>query len=221
MKDHKKLISVFLFAAAFAFVESAVVVYLRAIYYPEGFSFPLHIMRTPHLLVELFRELSTIVMLVSVGLLTGSTRWQKFSYFLIAFGVWDILYYVWLKVILNWPATLFDWDILFLIPLPWIGPVIAPILISLVMIAAGFLIIEQEASGKDYRPPLSALLISGLASFVILYTFVRDTGATLNSRLPQPYRYEFFVPALVLYLFAMMLVFRRNEKRDHEGSPGR
>ena len=221
MKDHKKLISVFLFAAAFAFVESAVVVYLRAIYYPEGFSFPLQIMRTPHLLVELFRELSTIVMLVSVGLLTGSTRWQKFSYFLIAFGVWDIFYYVWLKVILNWPATLFDWDILFLIPLPWIGPVIAPILVSLVMIAAGIVICQKEASGTEFRPSLSAWLISGNASIVILYTFVQDTGATLHAQFPQRFRYEFFVPALVLYLFAMMLVFRRNEKHDHEGSPGR
>ena len=219
MKDHKKLISVFLFAAAFAFVESAVVVYLRAIYYPEGFSFPLHIMRTPHLLVELFRELSTIVMLVSVGLLTGSTRWQKFSYFLVAFGVWDIFYYVWLKVVLNWPSSMFDWDILFLIPLPWIGPVIAPILISLMMIAAGLLIIQQEASGKSFRPSLSAWLISGTASFVILYTFVQDTEATLHAQLPQRYRYEFFIPALVLYLFTMMLVFRRNGKREHEGSP--
>jgi hypothetical protein len=221
MKQKEKLIQVILFAIAFAFVESAVVVYLRAIYYPEGFSLPLHVMKTPHLMVELFRELSTIVMLVSVGLLAGSTRWQKFSYFLVAFGVWDIFYYVWLKVILNWPATLFDWDILFLIPLPWIGPVIAPILISLVMIAAGIMIIQKEAGGKEFHPSVFTWLVSGTASLAILYTFVRDTGAALHSQLPQPYRYEFFVPAILLYLFAMNLAFRKNGKDESEHStPG-
>lgn len=209
MKDRKKLTLVAVFAIAFAFVEAAVVTYLRAIYYPQGFSFPLQILSTSHISVELIREFSTIVMLLMVGLLAGTTRWQKFSYFLIAFGVWDIFYYVWLKVILNWPATLFDWDILFLIPLPWIGPVIAPILISLVMIVGGILIIEKEDSDGEFHPPLSAWLVSGIANLVALFTFVVDTGATFHSQVPKPFDYEFFVPAILLYLFAMYLAFRR------------
>jgi hypothetical protein len=209
VKDRKKLTLVAVFAIAFAFVEAAVVTYLRAIYYPQGFSFPLQILSTSHISVELIREFSTIVMLLMVGLLAGTTRWQKFSYFLIAFGVWDIFYYVWLKVILNWPATLFDWDILFLIPLPWIGPVIAPILISLVMIVGGILIIEKEDSDGEFHPPLSAWLVSGIANLVALFTFVVDTGATFHSQVPKPFDYEFFVPAILLYLFAMYLAFRR------------
>jgi hypothetical protein len=208
MKRKAKLIEVVLFAIAFAFVESAVVTYLRAIYYPEGFSFPLRMLGTSHVLVELTREFATIVMLVSVGMLAGSTRWQKFSYFMIAFGVWDIFYYVWLKVTLNWPSTLFDWDILFLIPTPWIGPVIAPVLISIVMIAAGVLVIRKEERDGEFRPPLSAWLISGLGSLVMLFTFMRDTDATLYSQLPQPYLYGLFVPALLLTIFAMVLAFK-------------
>jgi hypothetical protein len=208
MKQNGKLIEVILFAIAFAFVESAVVTYLRAIYYPGGFSFPLRMLGTSHALVELAREFATIVMLVSVGMLAGSTRWQKFSYFLVAFGVWDIFYYVWLKVILNWPATLFDWDILFLIPLPWIGPVIAPVLISSVMVAAGLLIVRKEERDGAFHPPLSAWMISGLASLAILFTFMRDTGATLYSQLPQPYLYVLFVPALLLYISAIVMVFK-------------
>jgi hypothetical protein len=209
VNDRKKLTQVIVFAAAFAFVESAVVTYLRAIYYPQGFSFPLQIMSSSHVSVELIREFSTIVMLIVVGLLAGTTRWQKFSYFLIAFGVWDIFYYVWLKVILNWPATLFDWDILFLIPLPWIAPVIAPILISLVMIVGGILIMEKEDGDGEFHPPLSAWLISCIASLVALFTFIVDTGATLHSQLPKPFDYEFFVPAILLYLFSLYLAFRR------------
>jgi hypothetical protein len=209
VNDKRILILVAIFAIAFAFVEAAVVTYLRAIYYPQGFSFPLRIMGSSHVSVELIRELSTIVMLIVVGLLAGTTRWQKFSYFLIAFGVWDIFYYVWLKVILNWPATLFDWDILFLIPLPWIGPVIAPILISLVMIVGGILTIKKEDGDGEVHPPLSVWLISGFASLMALFTFVVDTGATFHSQLPKPFDYEFFVPAILLYLFAIYLAFRR------------
>jgi len=208
MKQKEKLIEVVLFAIAFAFVESSVVTYLRAIYYPEGFSFPLRMLGTSHALVELTREFATIVMLVSVGMLAGSTRWQKFGYFLIAFGVWDIFYYVWLKVILNWPATMLDWDILFLIPIPWIGPVIAPVLISIVMIGSGFLIIRQEANGRIFHPPPLAWLISVVASGIILYTFVQDTGATFHTQLPRPFRYELFVPALLFYLLALGLCLR-------------
>ena len=209
MKQNGKLVQVVVFAVAFAFVESAVVAYLRAIYYPDGFSFPLRILTSSHVSVELSREFATIVMLVLVGLLAGTSRWQKFSFFLIAFGVWDIFYYVWLKVILGWPATLFDWDILFLIPLPWIGPVIAPFLISIIMITGGILIIRKEERERQFHPPLSAWLISCFASILVLFTFMMDTKATLHSGLPKPYYYELFVPALFLYLLATILAFRR------------
>jgi len=208
MNQERKLTEVVVFAIAFAFVESAVVTYLRAIYYPQGFSFPLRVLGTSHMFVELTREFATIVMLVMVGSLPGNTRWQRFSYFLIAFGVWDIFYYVWLKVILNWPATLFDWDILFLIPLPWIGPVIAPILISVIMIAVGILIIRKEDHDSRFHPPLSAWLISVLASFIVLFTFMRDTDATLHSQVPQPFLYGLFVPAISLYIIAMVIAFK-------------
>jgi len=33
--------------------------------------------------------------------------------------------------------SLLDWDILFLLPLPWWGPVLAPVLIALLMIVWG------------------------------------------------------------------------------------
>ena len=137
MKTLNKIIWISVFAVAFAAVESAVVVYLRALYYPEGFSLPLKIFGRNHLWVELARELATMVMLASVAVLTGSNRWQRFAYFLISFGVWDIFYYVWLKVMINWPSSIFDWDILFLLPVPWIGPVIAPVLVSFFMILGG------------------------------------------------------------------------------------
>ena len=62
------------------------------------------------------------------------------GYTAIAFGVWDIFYYVFLKIIYDWPKSLFDWDILFLLPLPWWGPVLAPVCIAALMIVWGTLV---------------------------------------------------------------------------------
>ena len=143
MKNLRTIVLVSLFAAAFAFVESSVVVYLRQLFYPTGFAFPLKPMPSWLVMVELAREFATLVMLLTVGMIAGKSSWQRFSYFMVGFGVLDIFYYIWLKLLLNWPASLADWDILFLIPLPWIGPVLAPVLVSLVMIAGAVLIIRR------------------------------------------------------------------------------
>src|SRR5512134_294061 len=103
-QSERKLLWVSLFGVAFALVESSVVVYLRSLYYPEGFAFPLKLMSPQHVGVELSREAATIVMLAAIGVVAGSKAWEKFAYFLVAFGVWDIFYYVWLRVMLDWPA---------------------------------------------------------------------------------------------------------------------
>src|SRR3972149_9492425 len=138
----KKILWVMIFAVAIALVESAVVVYLRELHYPEGFRFPLKLIIDKTVIVELYREIATVIMLLSIGALVGKIFWERFAYFLIAFGVWDIFYYVWLKVAIGWPVSILDWDILFLIPVPWIGPVIAPVLVSLLMIVAGVRILR-------------------------------------------------------------------------------
>ncbi len=105
-----------------AYLESAIVVYLRLLYYPEGFIFPIKIIPNEIFLIELGRELATIFMLASISFLIGARFVDRFSYFLFAFGVWDIFYYVWLKLFINWPDSLLTDDLLFLIPVPWISP---------------------------------------------------------------------------------------------------
>ncbi len=209
MKSMLKLIGVVLFAVAFAFVESSVVVYLRALYYPEGFQFPLKVLSGHHLAVELAREGATIVMLATVGMVAGVTRWERFAYFLIAFGVWDIFYYVWLKVAIGWPASIFDWDILFLIPVPWIGPVIAPVLVSVLMIVAGFLILHRDHHHGVFRVPLKVWITALAGTAVILLSFMIDTAATLEVQPPKPYRYELLAAGIALYLVAMVMAFRQ------------
>ena len=215
LKSIQKIATISLFAIAFAFVESSVVVYLRSLYYPGGFVFPLRVMSAEHLHVELLRECATIIMLGAVGILAGTSAWQRFSYFLIAFGVWDFFYYVWLKLVLNWPASILDWDILFLIPLPWIGPVVAPILISALLIVSGVLLLRKEDKNEKIRAPASVWTMAVLGTCFILFSFMRDTAATLNMQRPERYGYDFFCIGMVLYILALTIMVRTKEAKKH------
>jgi hypothetical protein len=117
----RRLLITGIFALFMGFLEATVVVYLRELYYPGGFEFPLQTFDVKLFAIELVREFSTLVMLVTVGMLAGKTPLQKFGFFLYLFGVWDIFYYVALKLFLNWPASFLTWDLLFLIPVTWVG----------------------------------------------------------------------------------------------------
>jgi hypothetical protein len=194
------------FAVAMAWVESAVVYYLRTHvdriepYQPNPL--PLIGALGP---VELAREFATLVMLFTVGMLAGTNWRARLGYMLIAFGVWDIFYYVFLKVMCGWPNSLIDWDILFLLPLPWWGPVIAPVSIALLMIIWGTLASQFE------RPPGSwlsnwrvwALNLTGVG--LALYVFMADairvsSGGVdaLRNLLPTYFNWPLFSVALAL-----------------------
>ncbi len=203
---------VILFAAAMGYFEAAVVVYLREVFYPGGFSFPLRMISGQFIVIEMFRETSTIVMLIAVAVLTGKRFWERFGYFLILFGVWDIFYYIWLKATINWPESLFEWDILFLIPLPWIGPVIAPALVAVLMIAIGISLTYLHHKGYRYKPSPVTWAPALTATAVILYSFMRDIEAGLNQTMPQPYRYELLFIGLILYGAAYIVSYRKIRK---------
>jgi hypothetical protein len=147
----KRLLVVILFSIAFAYIESAVVVYLRVIFHPEGFSFPmvafdLNPLWRRLLLTEIGREAATMVIIATGAWLFGRSTRERWAYALIIFSVWDIFYYIWLKVLLDWPASVMDWDILFLIPMAWASPVIYPVLVSLAMLAVAVVLLRIEAN---------------------------------------------------------------------------
>jgi hypothetical protein len=178
MKDPSRTgtrwLMVVLFAVAMAWLEAATVYYLRVL---VGRLDPYQANPLPMngLLgqVELVREASTLVMLLAVGALAGRTWRARIGYTAIAFGVWDIFYYVFLKAICDWPKSLFDWDILFLLPLPWWGPVLAPVCVALLMIAWGTLVTRRSGAADDApAAPTPALGWIGIA--LALYAFMAD-----------------------------------------------
>ncbi len=158
-----------IFSIAMAYLESAVVVYLREIYYPDGFSFPLTPIDGDMVSTEFWREIATIIMLAGIGILTGKTNAQRFAFFILSFAIWDIFYYVFLYVLLGWPSSLLTWDILFLVPIPWVGPVITPIIVSFMMI---LLALSLLYSNKRLIVHQWLLLIFG--SLVVIYSWVLD-----------------------------------------------
>lgn len=163
-----------LFSIAMGFLESSVVIYLRELYYPHGFAFPLVLIPHRVALVELFREAATIIMIASIGIIAGRNTAQRFSFFIYSFAVWDIFYYVFLKVVLDWPDSLFTWDILFLIPVPWVGPVIAPCIVSLTMIVLTLIIIFAAEKENHVRINLTQWLLLITGGVVLIITFVGD-----------------------------------------------
>ncbi len=163
------------YAIAMAWVEAAVVLYLRTLTnrldpYQRG-PLPLIDSLTS---AEMIREVATLVMLATVGWLAGRTLRARLAYFLIAFGVWDIFYYVFLRPLTGWPRSLFDWDILFLLPLPWWGPVAAPMSIAALMILWGTLATEFERPGRPLGSDWRVWAMNVTGGLLALYVFMAD-----------------------------------------------
>ncbi len=168
----KTIVRLTVFSIAMGYMETAVVVYLREMYYPGGFGFPLKPIGFNIAVTEIIREAATIIMLGAAGILTGRTTTEKFGNFVYSFAVWDIFYYVFLKLLLHWPDSLVSWDLLFLIPVPWVGPVICPVLNSLSMILLALII--SYFTDKKLTVKLKTkewiMLITGSVVVIISYT---------------------------------------------------
>ncbi|MGC9344983.1 MAG: hypothetical protein ACP5E3_19925 [Bacteroidales bacterium] len=169
-----KFIYVSIFAVAMAFFESSVVIYLRELMYPEGFDFPLAPISPDLALTEILREAATLIMLVMIGVLAAKTIAEGFAWFLYSFAIWDIFYYVFLKLLIGWPESFLTWDILFLIPVTWTGPVLTPVLVSLLMILLAIILIFY--STKNVQVKIKPLEWTGLigGSLILILSFTWD-----------------------------------------------
>jgi hypothetical protein len=127
----KKLIALFVYAFAMGYLEATVAIYLRRLYYPAGFVVSATLGFSHQIyMIEIFREAATIIMLLAVAYLAFEKYRDKIITFLWIFAIWDLTYYLFLKIILNWPSSFKTLDVLFLIPAPWISPVWFPVVVS-------------------------------------------------------------------------------------------
>jgi hypothetical protein len=202
----KRLGIVIAYAVAMAWVESAVVVYLRTLI---GRVTPYQADPLPVSVglgwIEVGREMATLVMLFTVGWLAGQTWRSRLGYSLIAFGTWDIFYYIFLAPMSRWPQSLLDWDVLFLVPLPWWGPVLSPVLISLLLISGGALVALGEYIQKPIWPRRWTIGLNFLGIGFALYIFMlpalqvmRNGEQAVRQALPTSFNWLLFGLAFVL-----------------------
>ena len=216
MSERMRWAIVIAFAIAMAWVEAASVFYIRALVdriEPYQIN-PLPINDTLGY-VELWREAATLVMIATLGMLAGRTWHRRAGYAAIAFGTWDIFYYVFLRVMSGWPRTLLDWDILFLLPLPWWGPVLAPVSIALVMILWGTLATQSDDAATTARwswAPAFVGIALALAVFMIdAWRALPDGRDAVLRVLPTTFNWPLFLVALLLMASPALhrVVFRR------------
>jgi hypothetical protein len=223
---NRRIATTFFFSIAMAYLESAVVVYLRELYYKTGFEFPLHVIPPHTAVVEMGREVATIAMLVTVAMLAGRRRKQTLEYFMFSFAVWDLFYYVFLYVLLQWPPSLNTWDILFLIPVPWTGPVWAPCLIDLLLIAAALLFIRRKEQFPGFEIPrqskLTALagIMLCLSSFMYDFFKARTSSfdpahfADLGNYVPQYFNLPLFFSGFALMTISLFTATKKQENEN-------
>lgn len=178
--------------------EAAIVVDLRALFYPHGFTFPLVVMPNRLLGVEVAREACSLVLLAAIAWLAGQRRADRWGAFLLLFGIWDLVYYVVLKLILDWPAgmDLGTWDILFLIPAPWAAPIWAPALVAAEFVVIGSYLYLTPDREREYTGLDITILVG--ASLIVVLSFLVEWRAVIESRVPEHFPVPLFVTGLLL-----------------------
>jgi hypothetical protein len=233
---YRTIAALLLFGVSFGYLEAAVVVYLRAIYDPIRER--LHPGRGPQdlfplispdqlkaagpensrrLAIEIGREACTIIMLAAFGCVAGRNFNQRMAAFAVAFGLWDISFYVFLRLMIGWPQSLFTWDILFLIPLPWVGPVITPVLVSITLIACGF--VSLLRGGLPAKPWQWMAMVAG--GVVVILAFVWDFRNTTTGGQPNPFHWPLFLVGEAMALAGFIAAARSSgfqESRIPRGS---
>jgi len=224
------LLTVTLYGIAMAYLETAVVIYLRELYYPGGFNFPMKSMPDNITLTEILREAATMIMLMTIGMLAGKKLKDRIAWFIYCFAIWDIFYYIFLKLMIDWPSSLMTWDILFLLPVIWSGPVITPVIVSLIMILFALQLLTNDHPMPFIRKNLLFLVSGTLLLFLAFiwdfskymlqqYSFTdlfvsRTNQIALQQYIPQIFNWWLFIFGSLLVIVPLALrVFKIDSKK--------
>jgi hypothetical protein len=199
-----------------AFLESAVVVYLqRALGVDPTALFPVQEPAVTGSLaaIEVGREAATLVMLATVGWLAGRSGLERLAWTAVAFGIWDILYYAWLVVFIGWPSSLATWDLLFLLPVPWTGPVWAPVAVSVALIAFGLAAAGRLRAGNPVRAGRAQVVAGVAGGVVVILAFCWNAPLVLDGGVPTDFPWPIFVAGMALAAWGAATALR--PRRDH------
>lgn len=217
-------VAVVAYAAAMAYLEAAVVVYLQlAQGSPVGAIFPLRPASEAGSLVpiEAGREAATLVMIATVGLLVGRSRLERLAWGAVVFGVWDLGYYAWLHIFSGWPPSLFTPDVLFLLPVPWVGPIWSPVAVSATLVGVGLAAASVLRSGRQLTVA-GWHWAAGLAGgTLVILSYTLDAGRLIRGGLPGPYPWPIFAGGMLITLVAAVSALQgvRRQAPSFSGRP--
>jgi hypothetical protein len=194
-------LGVIAFGLAMAYLESAVVVYLNgALDGRVGEIFPLRPVEPVDdlFLIEVGREVATLVMIASVGVLVGSTAVERLAWSAVLFGAWDIGYYAWLWIFSGWPGSPGTVDLLFLLPIPWVGPVWSPVAVSFALVGFGLAAGRRARRRVPIRLGFRHVAAGVGGGLLVILSYTLDSGRVIDGGLPGPYPWPVFAAGMLL-----------------------
>jgi hypothetical protein len=202
----------FVFAVAMAYLESAIVVYLTgALGGQVGVLFPLQPVSAvgSYAAIEMGREAATLLMIAAIGILLGRSGLERLAWAAVVFGVWDIAYYGWLWAFAGWPGSLGATDLLFLLPVPWVGPVWSPIAVSVALVGVGLAAARRLRNAGSLRVDARHWAAGLAGGVIVVLSYTLDTSTVLAGGTPGPYAWPVFVVGMGLALGAAGHAFGR------------
>lgn len=205
-------LALWVFAACMGLMEAAVVVYLRALGRDTGTELAqvqelLRTLDTRLLLIERQREAVTIMMLLVAAFLFSQRLAYRVLAFVLMFGIWDVTYYGFLRRMIGWPGSLTTLDVLFLIPSPWIAPVVSPLLVAgtMVVFASVYLALARTRALKS--PHFGAWIAMTVGAALVLFSFLyaKDAYLSATDKLPR-FGWPWFLGGYALMLVACIVM---------------
>jgi hypothetical protein len=214
-------------ALVFGWIEASVVVYLREISLREAAlhtttyltNLQITLASLPDYVValEIAREACTLVLLAAAGWLAGRRPADRIGAFVAAFGIWDLTYYAVLRLVSGSPDSLSTWDILFLIPSPWVAPVWAPVTVAALFVLAGSYLFWTADRGRRYRWTDVGVLLA--SACLTVAAFLVESTAVIDHRVPERFPIWLFWSGVGLGTAWFVRVERRAVPRSERERP--
>lgn len=216
MTTRARFMAAIVFATMMALFEAAVVVYLRRLWSIGEIDIAAALLSNRLIRAEICREIASLLMIAAVAVLAGRRNLERLAYGAVIFGVWDLLYYVDLRLLMGFPKSLLDWDVLFLIPRPWIGPVLAPVLVSIALILSGCYAILREEAGRPLRVAAYAWAGAIAGGGMVTASFLLPDVPSSATAIPSGFSWTLFTAGLLVAVGACLLAITdRRSPRSH------
>ena len=201
------------FAVAMGYLEAAVVIYLREALGLTSFSPPVidQVEFDVFAGIEMARELATVVMIAAVGWLAGRSWIERLAWAAVIFGTWDIVYYLGLWLAIGWPPALDTWDLLFLVPTAWVGPVWAPMVVSAALVGFGLAVARLIRTGRHLAVNAPGLVAVLTGAAVVVLSFLVDAERVLAGDASSWSGWPLFWLGMSAAVVAVVAILRRDE----------